>query len=482
MSKGGITHLELLCSKLDSGRDDVKRLFAFVQNSSVKQLSIVNMRISHNDLEILVPESPKAIELNERLSNEITSKQRKKLCSWQIKKLENNIKNEIELKYNTFDVNELRDTDSQGKYTYKWSTNIEMLYIKGCAGSALRDGRIMTYLQDNLTSQRIKTAYKNLKGLAIDFVESNTIISFICHELLNNLACQLDSLHLYDVHDTLEKWKFVSNNYPCTKDAINSCWFPKSIKHLCLVSFETGIIWHSINSAMFPKLKHLVMLLAIDNQSIKNRDKLKSKNTIKNLASFVNNGLESLWIDFTRIEKCDIFNKNGLLGMISNIFENVNKNSDNKSDGKVREINNNFILKISTSMQYISSADECMYRWDNEQYLWLKKNLFNLYSLLIGRYENVMLAFMLELDHFEQNNRDYLHGILQNICRDVVADCHDKISVDANCRVSKNILGFGVVLKNKNIDETKDAPWSHMEPKHEFECEWCNSVPWFRLA
>ena len=115
------------------------KLFRFLTHCPIKRLNFEGFGVHRycekqvgSLLQILIPESPKAIELNERLKREITQKQREKLHSWQICKIENNIKNEIELKYNTFDANELNEIDdininTNKKYKYQWSTRIEIL-------------------------------------------------------------------------------------------------------------------------------------------------------------------------------------------------------------------------------------------------------------------------------------------------------------------------------------------------------------------
>ena len=78
---------------------DVGKLFGFLTRCPIKRLNIRGFgprRCSEKDLDnslqILIPESPKAIELNKRLTTEITQKQRETLHSWQICKLETILK------------------------------------------------------------------------------------------------------------------------------------------------------------------------------------------------------------------------------------------------------------------------------------------------------------------------------------------------------------------------------------------------------
>ena len=168
-----LDNVQLRCSSVDSVNDSVRSLVQFAQNSTsrAKRLHVEWLRsFGDDDLQLWVPESPKMIELNQRLSKEITPKQREKLHSWQIEKLENDIKNEVELKYNTFDVNELNQVkmneSNEYKYKYEWSTSIEMLSMNKCGYKQSEDDYNpihVALVKDKLTSQRVKTAYKNMK-------------------------------------------------------------------------------------------------------------------------------------------------------------------------------------------------------------------------------------------------------------------------------------------------------------------------------
>ena len=199
---------------------ELSKLFPILQNPCVKQLrlnhldergvdNLISKKKAQNLLQLTVPESPKAIELNQRLQKEINGLQGNQLYSWQIEKLENKIKNEIELKYNTFDANEL----SEGKYKYQWSTNIELLEFDRLWFGVSEE--IMELFKDKLTCQRVKSAYKNLRGLIIGGIGKD-LGAFVCQTMLNNLACQLESLHLNCENEyvgLMDKWKFISNDY-----------------------------------------------------------------------------------------------------------------------------------------------------------------------------------------------------------------------------------------------------------------------------
>ena len=77
---------------------------------------------------MLVPLSPQDYELQQRLKPEITDEMRKTKQSLEIEKLENKIQQEINVKYNTFDENEL----SNDNITKEWAANIEMIELCDC--------------------------------------------------------------------------------------------------------------------------------------------------------------------------------------------------------------------------------------------------------------------------------------------------------------------------------------------------------------
>ena len=353
---------------------------------------MVSKKKAENLLQLIIPESPKDIELNQRLSKEISDEQRNKLHSWQIEKLENNIRNEIELKYDTFDINDLskvNDNDincRKNKYKYQWSTNIEMLEFDVFWFRA--NNEILELLKDKLTCQRIKSAYKNLRGLIIDDVENNFGV-FTCQMMLNTVACQLESLHFNchsDYIGMIDKWHFVSNDYPCVKDRMNSSWFPKNLKHLCLSNYDDT--WGKIltNCTKLTKLKHLKIGSCVGYEDGLYRDGMD------NITSFVNNGLESLHFRFDHVHAEHVFTNRDdrLLNKICAIFKsgNNNNNNNNNNDAKLA---NNFILKLEFEIPQLYTNQETALMPYDENYL--IDDLNSLYSSLCVCFRNAMFAF-----------------------------------------------------------------------------------------
>ena len=492
-----VEHVVLSCCPFleikDVNNTLMSQVIPFLTRSRIKRLDFrcgsdrrMNYSEANNLLQILIPESPKAIELNQRLSTEITAKQRQRLHSWQIEKLENNIKNEIEAKYDTFDVNQLNqvndnanNSDTMKKYKYQWSTNIEMLSIQGMDHTVSYD--LLESLKDKLTTTRVKVGLKNLKSFAIH--NCGNLDKFICGMILNNLACQLKSLHLNNEKNILEKWKLsqVSN---CNYNASHcTClWFPRNVEHLCLFESDyqnqsaSDNMWKVIISKHFPKLRHLKMIC---------NSKNCHKRAMQNLSSFVNNGLESLCIRFRSPELTKLWT---LLKMISNIFEYDDVNNHSV------ELKNKFILKVHINMS-AEDIDDCRVFIDGIQ---VNTDMYNvvcnemkdekckdmmhcvrkLYSLLISRFSNVMLALKIE---FENLTHRLGFKYLQNVCDNVVTQSNDTTMIDAQVSTDWRLGRVSMVLKNIKLNEKNESiacDNCYIEPRYEFPCDLCDDDVW----
>ena len=188
---------------------------------------------------------------------------------------------------------------------------------------------------------------------------------------------------------------------------------------------------------------------------------------MKNLGSFVNNGLESLWIEFQSIPISDIMGKNAILNAISNLFEqNDEKQSGN--DERVTAVNN-FILKVNMLIDCgignFTTATG------------LAIDLFKLHSLLMSRFKNATLAF--NIDYGSCATEDHLFDTLRSVYKNMVGRYIDK-DVDAKYCKTDSTTRFSVVVKNtRKLDKTVSSfDTCHVEPKYEYGCEWCEPVPW----
>ena len=186
-------------------------------------------------LQMIIPQSPKDIELKLRLNDEITNEIKKSKKPEEIDEMKQNIKNEIDEKYKPkFDENELCSVNSRQNRKYEWNSKIEMLSIVGFDRLALQplDNPMSDYLISKLNnSERIKHGLSNLQSFQCknhatlprdaypppDFLPTGT---YITGAILNNTANQLTSLHIDNGITCLWNWDFVKNDYPCTKEII----------------------------------------------------------------------------------------------------------------------------------------------------------------------------------------------------------------------------------------------------------------------
>ena len=142
------------------------------------------------------------------------------------------------------------NVDIKRKYRYKWSTNIKMLEIDGLPFVLPNTKKeiLIQVLENKLTPVRVQTAYQNLKALTLHPDWEKPFVRFITAILLNNVTCQLESLHLDDRCDAVCDWQLGSlydysdgdsndnddSKYCFTNNTTNNLWFPKNLKHLCL--------------------------------------------------------------------------------------------------------------------------------------------------------------------------------------------------------------------------------------------------------
>ena len=217
-------------------------------------------------------------------------------------------------------------------------------------------------IKNVLTRNRVISAYNNLKAFAMSnftINEPNEPMGYVCGIMLNYLANQIKSLHIYD--------------YPCTADTSIQTWFPKNVEHLCLHSklillfdddpmfLNTSHLWHQINSNMFPKLKHLKISNIMDaknrrqlhmvNSNIYNRNFSDNKvDIIKNIGSLVRSNLESLHVHLSELLRKDI------VGIENDDNEHTsNLNSNSHSNTTSTDVNSN---EKKTAMNSNTCNDE----------------------------------------------------------------------------------------------------------------------------
>ena len=404
-------------------------------------------------LDVLLPLSPQERELKKRLKTEITDEMRKNKTLLEIEKLENKIKNEIELHYNTFDENELSYDECSGNMVngrnkVLWHSPLEMIALDGLEISS-PSAHVISKLQleSRLNSSRIQATLGNLKCLQLH--NSNT--NFCCRitmNLLNSIANQLTSLHI-DHYQQLHawQWEFVKTD-PCAllaksksakENDINSAsWYPVNVRELCIddrcADTTASNFWNKyINNQSFPNLKRLKIIDCIGEKVCQilgvNSDSNKSLsvNTMTNISSLIKNNIELIYFSITRLEYCDFIvgldkEKYGIRSggetidpckiiqfwqKLLDCYAMDNKNDDNIN---VRKISVPFVLKLELDVRWRSSIGvfDCYLRSKIAHKMEAKlTNLMDQVGLLFINMNtrlksDVMLAFKIKF-HVEQN-------------------------------------------------------------------------------
>ena len=506
----------------------------------LKRIDLIDCWISYDEvdrdgidnfLQLIVPLSPKEIELRKRLKTEISNEMKESKESKQIETLEQKIKDEINEKYKPkFDENDLNliDKDEDKNEKYEWHSQLEMLSLVGFDEDG--DGPRITNsdeLWDYCTSQvnpnRIKQRLINLQGLClhgkIDW--SNPAIGPLSSTILNTLGNQLRSLHIDDgALKSLGHWSFVWNNYPCTKESIEESWHPSNAQELCLSkspNVSCKHFWFRINSNMFPKLKHLKIIDKVDTDFQKKCFGGGDAHVNRNLSSLVDNGLKSFQIKFTGLDcrdfdpDCNIVTNadrdkrvsmKDLLRFIQNIFVkegDAAAGDDNDNDDECTKRIRSIIVKIEIEID----IPDCR-KWDDDIDIPFSSQiglanisieLLLIYSWLIKRYDRVMLGFKLTFLGSKEDRTwnccKFLRSIRESMVRSLKKDIifhneHGRVVETSitplnTCYVrdQRRISAFAAVFKSRNKTQKNiSCEFSHMEPKYKYQCQNCQVTPW----
>ena len=466
--------------------------------------------IGHLDqlLQIIVPLSPKQIELKNRLTKELTQEIQSKLRPQEIDELRSKIINQVDEKYNPkFDENEIH----HGK-KYEWHSPVEMIEMITSHGN-VEHAQVVSHLSSQLSSQRIQGSLTNLKSVALGRLGSRNpesqLEAFECIgvSLLNNVCNQLESLHIDDTMEGINGWKFVQNEYPYTKQSKNKWWHPANIKQLCLYSrampqdANSEHLWHKINGGeMFSKLKHLKIQNTLD---------ICNQQFLTNSSNASINGrlshLSSLELRFTRLQLKDIYDHHAdlicenkyenrdsclideLLLTIQNMIVASSRNSkiENENESKKKD----FVLKIALEFD-VSSNDnientvkEKELQQQSKKLDKIGASLSMLYLSLLNYFGNIMVCFKLIFTKHGKN-RNVVNMIGTQIGKFVarnkmIFSSSDSQAVDIRWDNSSQKVLFAVVFKNVNTGTGNvSCSRSHMEPTFEYSCSNCKPTPW----
>ena len=354
--------------------------------NNLKEISFKNVMMQLNSgkenfyhdvisvLQAIVPLCEKDFEIEERIRNEITDDMRKNQLPSQIKVLENQIKNDIEKKYNNndddnndkqcetndYELNKesipkliiidpfnFKDTVFNDGDHDKWHSNIQILRIENSfltgavAGSDTAQMAKLKTINSMLTKQRIETSLNNLKCLVLHFPRCSYEASshgmekefwrVVGIKILNNICCKLVSLHINP--ETLGYWQLLRQTKLCANrddgdygdvengSNGNRTWQPANVTELCLhmgFKFEdrnmNGYFWHQyLGTKVFPKLKHLKIVDCLNsaNCSVFGSKSGEFEVVVGNLFSLFKNGLKSFDLTVDKCQFADVFTRFG---------------------------------------------------------------------------------------------------------------------------------------------------------------------------
>ena len=479
----------------------------------LKRIDLINCCVSYNEmdccdidnfLQLIIPLSPKEIELRKRLKTEISKEMKAAKQSWEIEKLEKQINNEINEKYDRkFDENELNAVgkdESKQNLKYQWNSQLEMLSL---VDFDLREqepdpnssDQLWKYCTSQLNQKRIKETLINLQGLCLHgTIDWNyPTIGPLSTALLNTLGNKLRSLHIDDgTFGSLEKhWLFMKNNYPWASESTLESWHPSNVQELCLSKSPDASnrhFWVKINRRMFPKLKHLKIIDEVDD----NFDEKCFGNGEKK--GLVKNGLESFQLKLTGLD-CRDFDLESHIATntdrhkrfpIKNILKSV---GDMFSISTEREwTKRSIIVKIEFEIDIPDGSNGNVSFHIPNGLKNISTQLLLIYSWLVKRYDRVMFGFKLSfLAHEDDSSYDcrvllnaitiYVNELfVENI---IFQNDHGRVVEKSITSKDREMVVFAAMFKSRNKAETNiSCPFSHMEPKFKYHCQNCRATPW----
>ena len=480
-------------------------------------------------LQIVAPLSPKEIELQQRIETEITDKLTKKTTEYEIENLQKKIEMEVNDKYEKkFNESDLSyDKNEVGRE----SSVLEMLSFELCC--ATHSPEIIQLVRDEFTLNRIQSTLINLKAIAIDqtrLIDGQDMFCTICVILLNSICNQLESLHIGDECSKLRKWKFIENNYCCTKEARQASWFPANVKELCLTDHKyhdhprKENMWQKICKDIFPKLEHLRCVIVVDQNNAPFLSNLRSNSLGDNFCGLVDNGLKSASLTFDKLEMNDFINisqdKNKqkkhifdermyperehvcistLIDTFRDLFEDVSQSRIAKNGN----LSDQFILKLEMIVdvpQIDTWYDQvCEYENIFKQYFSkLMNKALSLFIWLKYCFNKCMLCFKIKFqwrDHQldKYNDDEYDEDIcnvtivmqsMKRVLEDMIDEQasmqnNDSRVVDTKVLQQRNEMIFAIVWKNFIEAVPKSCcTTSHCEPHFDYYCHACQNRPW----
>ena len=478
---------------------DVIDLFKALQSNGVKRIDFNGFYLLSNDtegdrenldifLQIIMPLSPKEIELRDRLKLETKHEMKQLQQSWEVEKVKKQIENEIDCKYDSkFDENELSFCEN------KPFSSLEILSLNDCrvvSYQPMPQPGMLRYCDKQLDSQRIKSSLAKLKGLALTN-EDCSIFGRISSAILNNITNQLRSLHIdnLSIGYVCNDWKFIKNRYPCAKENKTKSWFPANLQELCFQlagdpTQESYRFWYRINPNTFPQLKRL-RVVDCDNRD----DYLLDHILIQNISSLVGNGLQSLELGFFNnlLNDVNVSGKYGRIG-IDRMLKIVGAGLVEAKTGGIDistnySFSNNFILKLQFNVRldsYTYEDDGTVYCDDDLSQSWvddISLRLLNIVSSLDVIYSDFMFGFKLVFDNV--NDKDHIFGILRQTLDNhptYQGSTKQKCSVDKQLKHERDSIMLVVTFKKFNVGRDNSCSvtnFCNMDPNFEFDCDGC---------
>ena len=327
-------------------------------------------------------------------------------------------------------------------------------------------------------SQLSMKRFSKLESLAFtdSHWDSRLLCCSISQRILNEMGNQLTSLHLdnnfsYFPHDChLLKFLLSSENHPFTAESVQGYkhekWFPAKMTHLCLGSESDRstrrklVLSDCINKHTFPSLKHL--LVHVD--TVYKQDYSVEFESVDNMASLVENGLESLSIGFRYVHWSHLLHPRD--GKSMGLFDFLRKIFIKNGTTPESALSKHFILRI-----WVNTIHNINPVWSP-----VVMELDCLYNSVASLFSNVMFVISMKMKgHDASITRSNIEADTLQFAT-FRSGKFKYARTDVETIDDKTTVFTGVIKSHNSANKHQSCQFSDVAPVHKFQCSRCCST------
>ena len=338
-----------------------------------------------------VPPSERLIQIEvAQRFKETASRKMKKLP-----KIEKSVRKKMENSYNDNNLNAV-----------KFEPKLEMLLIEAKEKDF---DEVIDIFREKITDDRIKSSFRNLKGLSIGWIHHKSALDLIGKRIINVIGNRLVSLHIDARFVWNENFVVMIKAYGSKKLKIAELkkqkWYFGRLEELCwdetmMNRMKDSHLWYLFDNKLFPKLKYLKICHRFNNAS--------SYQLFRrfDIGSLMDANLEAFHLALYDWHLPD-FGRNGTLfpGKLLTAFTNSIKKRNIKK-------NKDFILKLQFHVNIRSQDEFFEENIDGNDFFQMQSEFELLVGTLMESFTNIMVGGKVRY-HYGRVDLELLHILNQ---------------------------------------------------------------------